>query len=352
VSRLSFEDRTQIQIGWERGLPLAELAVLVERPLSTVYREVARNHSGRHGPKSPLGHGPGRRGGLYRWGYQARWAQRRADRARRRPKLARLRRPGPLRSAVVQGLGQRWSPEQVTLRLRRDFPDQPEMWVSAETIYQAIYLQSRGSLRAELTRQVALRSGRTRRIIRREAGGAVRSTRPWIQNWHISTRPAEADDRAVPGHWEGDLIIGANSASAIITLVERSTRYVMLGRLPGGRTSTEVVAVLQTLMAGLPASLRRTLTWDQGAELAEHDDFRTALNCPVYFCDPRSPWQRGSNENTNGLLRQYFPKGASLRGYTQDQLDAVADQLNGRPRKTLGWDTPREALGKLLPLTP
>jgi IS30 family transposase len=222
------------------------------------------------------------------------------------------------------------------------------MWVTHETIYQAIYLQSRGHLRAELTRQTALRTGRTRRAHQSEHAAATRSRRPWAQDWHISTRPAEVEDRAVPGHWEGDLIIGREGGSAIITLVERATRFVMLGRLPDGRASTEVVPVLTELMSRLPLTLRQTLTWDLGSELADNEPFRVATNCKIYFCDPHSPWQRGSNENTNGLLRQYFPKGTPLDGYDQHTLDAVATELNGRPRKTLGWDTPTEALGRLL----
>ena len=350
--RLCLEDRVALQVGWRRGLTFEELAELLGRPVATVFREVQRNHCYRHGQKNPLGlsRASGRRG-LYRWGYDARWAQRRTDRLGRRPRAARLRQQGLLRTVVLARLRLRWSPEQIALRLRRDFPDRPEMWVSHETIYQAIYVQSRGNLRAELTRQTALRTGRARRRPQRERAGSVRSRRPWVANWHISTRPAEASDRALPGHWEGDLIIGQEGGSAMITLVERATRFVMLGRLPEGRTSTEVVTVLTDLANRLPRALRRSLTWDQGVELAEHDTFRIATGCPVYFCDPHSPWQRGSNENANGLLRQYFPKGTPLDGYTQTQLDLIADQLNGRPRKTLNWDTPTEALDRLLTLT-
>jgi len=350
VSRVSWEDRVRIEVGWRQGLSFPELAELTGRPASTVYREVARNHSGRHGPKNPRAAAllVGRRG-LYRWGYDARWAHRRAVKAARRPKKARLKQPGLLRTVVLASLRLRWSPEQVARRLRRDFPDRPEMWVSHETIYQAIYLQSRGHLRAELTRQVALRTGRAGRSPQRRSVGAVRSRRPWAADWHISTRPAEAADRAVPGHWEGDLLLGSRpGGSAIITLVERSTRFVMLGRLPGGQASDEVVPVLTELMRRVPETLRRSLTWDLGAEMADNANFRLQTQCPIYFCDPHSPWQRGSNENTNGLLRQYFPKGTSLRPHSQADLDAVADQLNGRPRKTLGWDTPGEALTKYL----
>src|SRR5438105_2833152 len=226
------------------------------------------------------------------------------------------------------------------------------MHLSHDAIYQSLYLQSRGHLRSELDRQVALRSGRVRRRKNPVPAGAVRSRRTWVQDLHISTRPAEAADRAVPGHWEGDLVIGAGGDSAIVTLVERSTRYVLLGELPEGRVSEAVVGVLSTLIGRLPVELRRSLTWDQGVEMAQHRQFTVTTECPVFFCDPHSPWQRGSNENTNGLLRQYFPKGVTdFRTLTQDHLDTVARQLNGRPRKTLLWKTPAEALTRVLEAT-
>jgi IS30 family transposase len=258
---------------------------------------------------------------------------------------------------VLGGLRQRWSPQQIAEWLKARFPDRPEMWVSHETIYQALYLQGRGNLRAELTRQIALRSGRTRR--RRQsraartdgaADGAARSNRAWITDeFHLSARPAEATDRAVPGHWEGDLLLGARGSSAIITLVERTTRFVMLGALPDGRTSEAVIAVLSTLISRLPTELTRTLTWDQGSELAQHAQFTITTGCPVYFCDPHAPWQRGTNENTNRLLRQYFPRShTNFRDHTQTDLDTIAAQLNGRPRMTLGWKNPAETLNNLL----
>jgi len=231
-------------------------------------------------------------------------------------------------------------------------PDRPELQVSPETIYQALYVQGRGNLRAELARQVALRSGRTRRRAQASPAGAVRSRRPWVEGFHISARPAEATDRAVPGHWEGDLLIGAYGRSAIVTLVERSTRFVMLGALPDGRASQAVIGVLGQLIGRLPVELRRSLTWDQGPELARHADFSVASGCPVYFCDPHSPWQRGSNENTNGLLRQYFPKTSTdFRTLTQADLDTIARELNGRPRETLHWKNPAEALNEVLVAT-
>ncbi|WP_307871145.1 IS30 family transposase [Micromonospora sp. C51] len=314
-------------------------------------REVARYHSARHGTKNPLGRSlpPGRARRPYRWGYQAQWAQRRADTARRRPKASKLRPGTRLRHTVAGKLARRWSPKQIAAWLRATYADRPESQVSHETIYQAIYVQSRGNLRAELGRQVALRSGRTQRRPQSRAAGAARSRRPWIGDLHISTRPAEATDRAVPGHWEGDLVIGKAGASAIVTLVERATRYVMLGALPNGRDSDAVIAVLTTLATRMPAHLLRSLTWDQGVEMATHPVFTVATGCPVYFCDPHSPWQRGSNENTNGLLRQYFPKSSyDFRTIDQTGLDEVAHELNTRPRETLDWNTPAQRLAQLI----
>ena len=250
---------------------------------------------------------------------------------------------------VRQKLRLRWSPQQIASWLRLEFPDQPELQVSHETIYQAIYIQGRGSLRDEIARQQALRSGRTLRRTQTRQGTAARSSRAWLVDFHVSTRPAEAEDRAVPGHWEGDLVIGARGTSAIITLVERTTRFVMLGALPGSRTSEEVVSVLRELMARVPDELRRSVTWDQGIEMRHHAKFTLATGCPVFFCDPHSPWQRGSNENTNGLLRQYFPRSSTnFHDWTQDALDEVARELNERPRETLAWHTPAQELNKLL----
>lgn len=245
---------------------------------------------------------------------------------------------------MQERLDEKWSPEQICHALRRQFPDRPEMHVVHETIYQALYVQGRGALRRELAG--SLRSGRARRRPRRQAQQRQpRYSHPMVM---ISDRPAEAEDRAVPGHWEGDLIIGKNSRSAIGTLVERSTRYVMLLHLPAGHGAEAVRDALTSTVTTLPAHLRRSLTWDQGSEMGRHHEFTLATDIPVYFCDPASPWQRGSNENTNGLLRQYFPKGTDLTEYTPEHLRAVADQLNRRPRKTLDWETPAERLAKLL----
>jgi IS30 family transposase len=317
-------------------LSVASIARRLGRHRSTIGREVARYE--RYGqPYKPLA---------------ADWA---AWLRHRRPRrVAKLAVQGPLREVVIGLLRRRWSPRQIAARLRVDHVDQPEMWVSHETIYQAIYLQARGNLRAELARQIALRSGRASRRPRPAAGAAVRSQRPWL-GLNISHRPVEVTDRAVPGHWEGDLVEGGRgtavggNGSAIATLVERHTRFVILVALPDGKVSEHVVAQLATAMAWLPGRLRGSLTWDQGSEMARHTDFTLATGCPVYFCDPRSPWQRGSNENTNGLIRQYYPKGRTdFTKITQTELDTVADELNGRPRQTLGWATPGEKMTQLL----
>jgi IS30 family transposase len=226
--------------------------------------------------------------------------------------------------------------------LRKEFPGEPGMQVSPETIYQSLYVQGRGALRRELA--ACLRTGRALRKPRRKDGERRGRIAGMVM---ISERPAEVADRAVPGHWEGDLIIGSKS-TAIGTLVERSTRFVLLLHLPGGHGAEQVATAMTQAMATLPAQLRRSLTWDQGTEMAAHAQVSMATGLDIYFCDPHSPWQRGSNENTNGLLRQYFPKSTSLAGYSREHLDAVAAQLNSRPRKTLGWRTPAQALQEVL----
>ncbi|HEY4456828.1 MAG TPA: IS30 family transposase [Pseudonocardiaceae bacterium] len=279
--------------------------------------------------------------------YQPHRAQRAWAHSRRRPKESTLAQDGPLRGYVADRLRQRWSPEQICHALVIEFPDEEDMRVSPETIYQAVYVQARGGLRREVAD--ALRTGRTRRKPHRRPD--QRTSRFVEEMVMISERPAEVEDRAVPGHWEGDLIVGTRSETAIVTLVERSTRYVMLGHLPGGHTAEEVRDVLVPLIATLPEHLRGSLTWDQGCEMAAHQQFTVATGVPVYFCDPHSPWQRGSNENTNGLLRQYFPKGTDLSVHSAEDLEHVAQQLNGRPRKTLGWATPAERLRDLLTTT-
>ncbi len=323
--RLSLGEREEIS----RGLAASESARCIARRLgrapSTVTRELA--------------------GGGGRSGYRAWAGQRHAQGRRRRPRAAKLTTCGKLRAEVEDGLKRLWSPEQISRRLRKDYPDQPEMQVSHETIYQSLFVQARGALRGELT--TCLRTGRA---LRRPQGRA--ETRGRLRDMvMISQRPAEVEDRAVPGHWEGDLVVGKGGRSAIGTLVERQTRGVMLLRLGNDHTAEAVNRALVAKIQTLPEFLRRSLTWDQGREMAEHVAFRVATGVQVYFCDPHSPWQRGSNENTNGLLRQYFPKGTDLSGYSQEYLDSVAAQLNGRPRKTLDWSTPSEKLAELVAMT-
>jgi IS30 family transposase len=248
-----------------------------------------------------------------------------------------------LHDAVNEGLAQKWSPRQISQRLQRDYPDDEDMRVSHETIYYCLYLQARGELRTQL--KLALRTGRTRRVDR----SRMSATRGKIKDMiNISERPKEADDRAVPGFWEGDLIIGKGGKSQIATLVERTTRFTMLVRIPYDRTAERVALLLAKKMETLPEFLRKSITWDQGKEMAQHTEFTVSTGIPIYFCDPHSPWQRGSNENTNGLLRQYYPKGTDLSLHSQVDLDRVAAELNGRPRQTLGFCTPAEEFSKLL----
>jgi IS30 family transposase len=265
--------------------------------------------------------------------------------------LARARRPKPsklatcerLRAVVEARLEQRWSPQQIAGWLPLAFPDDPEMRVSHETIYLSLFVQARGALRKELTRY--LRSGHA---TRRTLGHSIANGQGQLRGTlHISQRPAEANDRAVPGHWEGDLLFG-KGMSAIATLVERKTRFVMLVALPNGHTADVVADALAAKIVELPEQLRRTLTWDQGKEMAQHARLSIETGVPIYFCDPRSPWQRGSNENTNGLLRQYYPKRSDLKAHSQPDLDAVAAELNDRPRQTLQWRSPSAALDEAL----
>lgn len=321
---LSLPDRLAIADGLLVGRSLRAIATRIGKNVSTVSREVrARSIDGTYLP------------------YQA---DRAAATARVRPKRSKLVVNHALREVVEEGLSRRLSPEQISHRLRRDFPDDESMRVSHETIYQALYFQARGGLKKEV--QQALRTGRVRRKPRRAPDRRThRFVDPMIM---ISDRPAEAADRAVPGHWEGDLIMGEGNKSAIGTLVERSTRYTMLVHLPGGHGAETVRDGLIATISTLPAHLRGSLTWDQGCEMAKHRQFSIATDMAVYFCDPASPWQRGTNENTNGLLRQYFPKGTDLSVFGPEDLEHVAQQLNARPRKTLDWETPAERLRDLL----
>jgi len=321
---LSFLERCRLEQLLEAENSQAEAARLLGRDRSTISRETHR--------------------GATSCGYRARVAQGAADADRARPKPRKLETNPALLDEVLRRLEKRHSPEQIAGRLREDFPDDPEMWVSHETIYQALYVQPRG----ELARQVktALRTGRTQR---KHQGRKAIDSRGQIQDMvNISDRPAEADDRAIPGHWEGDLIIGANSASAIGTLVERTTGFVMLLHLPGDHTAATVAEAMTAKVPQIPEVLRRSLTWDQGKEMALHTKITEATGLPIYFCDPHTPWQRGTNENTNGLLRQYFPKGTDLSFHGPGILDNVAAELNARPRKRFGWRTPAEELDRLL----
>jgi IS30 family transposase len=320
---LTMGEREEIALGRAAGQGVAVIAARLGRPRCTVYRELGRNT------------GAG--------GYRASVAQQRTDERRRRPKVAKIAASPRLRAEVGARLGKKWSPAQIAVTLKRDFPADPGMHVCHETIYQSLYVQGRGALRRELA--VCLRTGRALRRPRRKAGER-RGRIPGMVM--ISERPAEAADRAVPGHWEGDLIMGAGNASAIGTLVERSTRYCLLLHLPAGHDPAAVRDQMITAIQGLPAMLRRSMTWDQGKEMALHAQITAATDMPVYFCDPHSPWQRGSNENTNGLLRQYFPKHTSLARYTHADLHAAALELNDRPRQTLGWASPAQALAQLL----
>jgi IS30 family transposase len=325
--RLCFEEREEIALGLAAGESARSIARRLGRPATAVTREVGRN----------------RHTHLANPGYRASMAQHRAAKRAVRPKPVKLASNVRLRTEVQQRLRLNHSPEQIARRLRQEFPDQPEMHVSHETIYQSIYVQGRGGLKRELAKH--LRTGRALRKPHRRTSERRGRIKDMIM---ISDRPPEVADRAVPGNWEGDLIIGADGASAIGTLVERTTRFVMLLHLPTGHTAFDVQQAMIDKMSTLPQTLRRTLTWDQGNEMANHAAIAAATGLDIYFCDPHSPWQRGSNENTNGLLRQYFPKGTDLSRHGAGYLDLVAAELNNRPRKTLNWQTPAEALDQLL----
>jgi transposase, IS30 family len=321
--RLSLAEREEISRGLARGASLRAIAARLGRAPSTIGREVAAN------------------GGRQR--YRACPADRAALRRMRRPKPGKLATCARLRTVVEGRLQERWSPQQISVWLELEYPTDPEMRVSHETIYLSLYVQSRGALRKELTGYLRRRHG-----TRRPRGHRVMNGQGQLGGTiNISQRPAEANDRAVPGHWEGDLLMGKRM-HAIATLVERATRFVMLVALPNGHAADVVADALAAKIVELPEQLRRSLTWDQGKEMADHARFTINTGVQVYFCDPRSPWQRGSNENTNGLLRQYFPKRTEIAHYTQADLDAVAAQLNGRPRQTLGWKTPSQALDAAL----
>jgi len=321
---LNFAEREEIALGRAAGESMRSIATRLRRSPSTISRELERNVDGQGRYRSTAAHALA------------------YDRAGR-PKPAKLVTNLVLRGKVEKDLEKKYSPEQIVGRLRLEFPDDPEMWVSIETIYQSLYVQSRGALRRELT--ACLRTGRALRRPSRKVG--QRKNR--IPNMvNVSERPAEADDRAVPGHWEGDLIIGQRNLTAIGTLVERSSGYTMLLHLPDGYKPEQVRDVLAAKIQTLPDSVRRSLTWDQGPEMRDWKHVAVAADIEIFFCDPHSPWQRGTNENTNGLLRQYFPKGSDLSVHSAADLDWVAQELNDRPRKRLGFRKPIEQIGELL----
>jgi IS30 family transposase len=321
---LTFTERVRLEELLVAGCSSSRAAEVLGRHRDTIDREIPR--------------------GMATSGYRARVGQDAVEANRRRPKPRKLEANPVLLDEVVARLKQRHSPQQIAGRLRQDFPEDPEMWVSHETIYQALYVQPRGEL-AKLVK-TALRTGRTQR----KAQGRKATNQGQLKDMiNISERPKEAADRAVPGHWEGDLIVGSTtSSSAIGTLVERTTGFVVLLHLPEDRTAATLADAMSAKVPQIPEVLRRSLTWDQGKEMALHTKITEATGLPIYFCDPHSPWQRGTNENTNGLLRQYFPKGTDLSFYGPSWLDEVAAELNARPRKRLNWRTPAEELDRLL----
>ena len=322
--RLSLVEREEISRGLAAGQTIRAIAVALGRSPSTISREVSRN------------------GGVRR--YRAARADQKAWARATRPKACKLAANPALRAIVEEKLQRRWSPQQIAGWLQLTYPKSPEMQVSHESIYRTLYVQSRGALNKELTRYL-----RTGRVIRRPKGVRLPDGRGGRPNTlHISERPAEVEDRAVPGHWEGDLVFG-KGMSPVATLVERSSRFLMLVALPGGNHQAEAVAdALAAAITTLPNQLTKTLTWDLGHEMAQHQRFTVATGVQVYFCDPKSPWQRGSNENTNGLLRQYLPRRLDFRTLTQADLDTIAQELNERPRQTLKFKTPSQALAEAL----
>lgn len=339
---LSLPEREEIFAGVERGESIRAIARRLGRQPSTVLHELRRNMQHMYRTRWRLA-GKAGRPRVQPFDYRPRLAQKRAEQLAARPKLAKLARHDRLRELVQTKLLLLLSPQQIAVWLRREFPQQPEMWVSHETIYRSIYVQGRGALRRELA--VCLRTGRALRRPRRKSDERRARTSGMVS---ISERPAEVEDRAVPGHWEGDLIMGRNGRSAIGTLVERKTRFLMLLHLPHGHRALDVQQAMLATTKKLPQALWKSLTWDRGSEMARHAEISIATGLEIYFCDPAKPWQRGSNENTNGLLRQYFPKSTDLHSFTAEELDYVSWEMNQRPRQTLGWDTPAQALDKLL----
>ena len=329
-------DRTAIMLARREGKSIRAIARVLGRSPSTVSRELNRNRLSN-----------GERNGVPRVrAYEARSAHLMAEKRTARPQPTKLALDPVLHEYVQTQLDQKWSPEQIRNKLRVDFPDDERMRVSHETIYRSLFVQARGSLRRDV--EAKLRTGRTLRRPRKQTNASGRGKHRIPNMLLISERPAEIEDRAVPGHWEGDLIIGKDNGSQIGTLVERATRFVMLVHLPDSRDAQVMAMALTKVVKTLPSELAKSLTWDQGIEMAKHARVTLATDMDIYFCDPHSPWQRGSNENTNGLLRQYFPKGTDLSSHSAEHLAFVARELNGRPRKTLGWKTPAEAMDQLL----
>lgn len=335
--RLTLADRSFIQAAraLEPPMSMRQVARELGVNVSTVSREIRRHH---------VEHGLGRHVTAREHHYHAALAHYRTLQARNRSRPGKLEHP-VLRAAVVSRLNDKYSPQQVAGELKLDFPDRSEMWVSHETIYQALYVQGRGALRHELTVEKALRSGRTGRVPQSKL--PRRSSRPWLAGARLTDRPAEVADRAVPGHWEGDLVVGPDN-SGIVTLVERQARFTLLGRLPGQRDSRTVTDVLAGMIGQLPAALTKTITWDQGTEMAEHAAFTIASGCPVFFCDPHSPWQRPTNENTNGLIRDFYPKGTNFNAVTDADLAETQRLLNIRPRRILEYRKPSVIMSELI----
>ena len=344
-ARLTVDQRRTIERCFKVGLTQVQIAAVIGKSPATVSRELRRNMTG-VGSRSPQrlvarGNGKG-----YRGRYEAERAHARSGKRAKRPKARRLDH-GPLRDKVWELLRADWSPQQIAAMLPVLFPNDSRMRVSHETIYQSLFVQTKGELKRELTAH--LRSRRMRR--KPQSGGAKRVTLGITEGIRIQARPAESEDRAVPGHWEGDLLLGGTGKGAVITLVERSSRFVLLAPLPGRHTAEIARMSLTEMIGTLPLSLRKSITWDRGSEMAQHAQFKIDTGVQIYFCDPQSPWQRGTNENTNGLLRQYWAKGADLRGLTQTECDEVALRLNTRPRKTLDWQTPGQVLDQGLVAT-
>ncbi|RPF29123.1 IS30 family transposase [Georgenia muralis] len=324
---LSFEEREVISLEHAGGVSARGIGLLLGRSPSTITRELARNVGARQ------------------TGYRASRAHAKAAERARRPKPSKVETNEALRAYVQAKLAEDFSPEQISHRLRVDFPEDESMRIGHEAVYRSLYLQTHGALTRELTKH--LRTGRYLRQPRKRLDG--RTNRSFItEDIHISARPPEAADRAVPGHWEGDLIVGHDNGSAIGTLVERTTGFTMLLHLPVNHAAPTVASALAAKIQTLPKALRASLTWDQGIEMSKHELVTAETGLQIYFCDPHSPWQRGTNENTNGLLRQYFPKGGDLSVFPPDYLDYIAAKLNARPRKRLQWRTPAEAMDKFL----